>query len=117
MLYFDFEQPEASNKSIKGIYLRSNNSGEKSHKFVIHKNDSEKTQKFTIAHQLFHHLLMENQASELAQLIIIHYTLSNPELTIKDIIYAIDQTYDYYESTIIESTNYEAILKLYYLLL
>lgn len=49
--------------------------------------------------------------------IIIHYTLRNPELTIKDIIYAIDQTYNYYESTIIEGNNYEAILKPHYLLL
>ena len=69
VLYFDFEQPEANGKPIKGIYLRSNILQEKSHKFVIHKNDSEKTQKFTIVHELFHHLLMENQASDLAQLL------------------------------------------------
>lgn len=69
VLYFDFEQPEASAKPIKGIYLRSNNLQEKSHKFVIHKNDSEKTQNFTILHELFHHLLMEDQSSELAQLL------------------------------------------------
>lgn len=69
VLYFDFQQPEASGKPIKGIYLRSNNLQEKSHKFVIHKNDSEKTQNFTILHELFHHLLMEDQTSELAQLL------------------------------------------------
>lgn len=69
VLYFDFEQPEVSGKPIKGIYLRSNSLQEKSHKFVIHKNDSEKTQNFTIVHELFHHLLMENQSSELAQLL------------------------------------------------
>ncbi|KWU61141.1 hypothetical protein [Priestia megaterium] len=49
--------------------------------------------------------------------IIIHYTLRNPELTIKDIIYAIDQTYNYYESTIIDSNDYNSILKPHYLLL
>lgn len=49
--------------------------------------------------------------------IIIHYTLRNPELTIRDIIYAIDQTFTYYESTIIENENIETILKPHYLLL
>lgn len=49
--------------------------------------------------------------------IIIHYTLRNPELNIKDIIYAIEQTFNYYESTIIESENIETILKPHYLLL
>lgn len=70
VFYFDFEQPEAIGKPIKGIYLRSNNIKEKSHKFVIHNNDSKKTQNFTIAHELFHHLLMEDQTSELAQLLL-----------------------------------------------
>lgn len=48
---------------------------------------------------------------------IIHYTLRNPDLTIKDIIYSIDQTYDYYESQIIGSQDYKKILKPHYLLL
>ncbi|MFM9532566.1 hypothetical protein [Lysinibacillus sp. IITD104] len=48
---------------------------------------------------------------------IIHYTLRNPNVTIKDIIYSIDKTYDYYESEIISSNDYKKILKPHYLLL
>lgn len=49
--------------------------------------------------------------------IIIHYTLRNPDLTIKDIIYSIDKTYDYYIEKVISTGDYNGILKPHYLYL
>jgi hypothetical protein len=49
--------------------------------------------------------------------IIIHYTLRNPLLTIKDIIYSIDKTYEYYVENIISTNDFNEILKPHYLYL
>jgi hypothetical protein len=49
--------------------------------------------------------------------IIIHYTLRNPRLTIKDIIYSIDKTYEYYVENIISTNDFNEILKPHYLYL
>lgn len=69
ILYFDFDQPGVDGKKIHGIYLRSPDVEKRKHKIVINTNDNEKTQNFTLAHELFHHLLMEEQTSELAKLL------------------------------------------------
>ena len=69
VLYYDFNQPGVEGKTIHGIYLRSQESEQRRHKIVVNANDDEKTQNFTLAHELFHHLLMEDQSSKLAQLL------------------------------------------------
>lgn len=69
VLYFDFNQPGIEGKPIHGIYLRSHDEKQRMHKIIINKNDNEKTQNFTLAHELFHHLLMEEQPSKLAELL------------------------------------------------
>lgn len=49
--------------------------------------------------------------------ILIHYTLRNPELNIKDIIYSIDKTYEFYIKDIISKDDYREMLKPHYLYL
>lgn len=69
VLYYDFNQPGVEGKTIHGIYLRSHEPEQRRHKIVVNANDDEKTQNFTLAHELFHHLLMEDQSSKLAHLL------------------------------------------------
>lgn len=69
VLYYDFNQPDVEGKIIHGIYLRSHEPEQRRHKIVVNATDNEKTQNFTLAHELFHHLLMEDQSSKLAQLL------------------------------------------------
>lgn len=69
VLYYDFNQPGVEGKTIHGIYLRSHEPEQRKHKIIVNANDDEKTQNFTLAHELFHHLLMENQSSKLVQLL------------------------------------------------
>lgn len=69
ILYFDFNRTGVDDEAIHGIYLRSHNTVERKHKIIINTNDSEKTQNFTLAHEFFHHILMEDQTTELAKLL------------------------------------------------
>lgn len=69
VLYFDFNQSGAEGKAIHGIYLRSQNQSKRGHKIIINNNDSEKSQNFTLAHELFHHLLMEDRPAKLIELL------------------------------------------------
>lgn len=69
VLYFDFNQSDAEDEAIHGIYLRSHDQSMRVHKIIINNNDSEKTQNFTLAHELFHHLLMEERPAKLIKLL------------------------------------------------
>lgn len=92
ILHFDFDQPGVDGKKIHGIYLRSHDVEKRKHKIVINANDNEKTQNFTLAHELFHHLLMEDQPSELANL------LANDEL--------LERAGDYFAACLLMNSKY-----------
>lgn len=65
VMYYNFEKTDDQTRPINGIYMRSIDVTTKSHKIIIHTLDDTKTQNFTLAHELFHHLLMEENPPKL----------------------------------------------------
>jgi len=65
VLYYNFNNTNDQSRPINGIYMRSTDVSTKSHKIIINTLDDTKTQNFTLAHELFHHLLMEDNPVKL----------------------------------------------------
>jgi len=68
VFYFDFENHK-EDKPIRGIYLRNSGQSIKTHKIILNVKDDKKTQNFTLAHELFHHLLMEDTSRDIANIL------------------------------------------------
>ncbi|MEK4277674.1 ImmA/IrrE family metallo-endopeptidase [Paenibacillus sp. FSL R7-0026] len=73
VMYYNFDNTNDQSRPINGIYMRSNDVT-KSHKIIINALDDTKTQIFTLAHELFHHLMMEENPVKL------RFVLSNEEI-------------------------------------
>ncbi|TDQ36278.1 ImmA/IrrE family metallo-endopeptidase [Aureibacillus halotolerans] len=73
VMYYNFNNTNDQSRPINGIYMRSTNISTKSHKIIINTLDDTKTQNFTLAHELFHHLLMEESPAKL------RFVLNNEE--------------------------------------
>lgn len=65
VMYYNFNNMNDQNRPINGIYMRSTDISNKSHKIIINALDDTRTQNFTLAHELFHHLLMEENPAKL----------------------------------------------------
>lgn len=65
VMYYNFNNIDDKSRPINGIYMRSTDVTTKSHKIIINALDDTKTQNFMLAHELFHHLLMEENPAKL----------------------------------------------------
>lgn len=74
VMYYNFNKLSDQSRPINGIYMRSTDISTKSHKIIINALDDAKTQNFTLAHELFHHLLMEESPVKL------RFVLENEEI-------------------------------------